>query len=265
MFFVLSKIFEFLATPTHLALFIGALGVLLSFTRYRRAGCALSGGGIALLLILGFSPLPGLVAVPLEARFPPSPDDAPAPDGIVVLGGSVDENLSGALGRVTLADAAERLTAPLALRRLYPKARIVFTGGTAALRGSQYTEAGTVRKFWREVGLDQGDILYEDKSRNTFENAIFTRDLVKPRPGERWLLVTSAMHMPRSIGIFRKAGFQVVAYPVDYRTTADFRNGFGLPRHASRNFTLAEFAAHEWVGLAAYWLTGKTDALFPAP
>jgi uncharacterized SAM-binding protein YcdF (DUF218 family) len=264
MFFILSKIFEFLATPTHLGLFVGALGALLSFTRHDRAGRALSGGGLVFLLLLGFSPLPGLLAAPLEARFPPPPEDAPAPDGIIVLGGSVDENLSGALGRVTLADAAERLTAPLPLRRLYPKARIVFTGGTAALRGSQYTEAGTVQKFWREVGLDQGDVLYEDKSRNTFENAVFTRDLVKPQPGERWLLVTSAMHMPRSIGIFRKAGFPVVAFPVDYRTTADF-HGFGAPRHASRNFALAEFAAHEWVGLAAYWLTGKTDALFPAP
>jgi len=263
MFFILSKIFEFFATPTHLALFIGALGVLLSLTRYRRAGCALSGGGIVLLMILGFSPLPALLAVPLEARFPPQADDAPAPDGIIVLGGSVDENLSGVLGRVTLADAAERLTAPIALHRLYPKARIVFTGGTAALRGSKYTEAGTVRQFWREAGLDQGEILYEDKSRNTFENAVFTRDLVKPQPGERWLLVTSAMHMPRSVGIFRKAGFPVIAYPVDYRTTGKF--SFGLPRHASRNFTLVEFAAHEWFGLAAYWLTGKTDALFPAP
>jgi uncharacterized SAM-binding protein YcdF (DUF218 family) len=264
MFFILSKIFEFLATPTNLALFLGALGVLFSVTRYKRAGCALSSGGIVLLLILGFSPLPGLMAVPLETRFPPPPEDAPAPDGIIVLGGSVDENLSGVLGRVTLADAAERLTAPIALRRLYPKARIVFTGGTAALRGSQYTEAGTVRKFWQEVGLDRGDVLYEDKSRNTFENAVFTRELVKPQSGERWLLLTSAMHMPRSVGIFRKAGFPVVAYPVDFRTTGNIY-GLGLPRHASRNFTLAEFAAHEWVGLAAYWLTGKTDALFPAP
>jgi uncharacterized SAM-binding protein YcdF (DUF218 family) len=264
MFFILSKIFEFLATPVNLAIFIGALGVCLSITRYRKAGCALSGAGVVLLLILGFSPLPALIATPLETRFPAPPENAPAPDGIVVLGGSVDENLSGRLNRVTLADAAERLTAPIALHRLYPNARIVFTGGTAALRGSAYTEAGTVRKFWQEVGLDQGDILYEDKSRNTFENAVFTRDLAKPKPGERWLLVTSAMHMPRSVGIFRKAGFPVVAYPVDYRTSGDL-DDWRVPRHASKNLALAEFAAHEWAGLVAYWLTGKTDALFPGP
>jgi uncharacterized SAM-binding protein YcdF (DUF218 family) len=264
MFFILSKIFEFLATPTNFALFIGALGVVLSFTRYKRAGCALSGGGIVLLLFLGFSPIGGLLALPLEARFPPPPDDAPAPDGIIVLGGTVDENLSGIRNRVTFADAAERLTAPIALKRLYPNARLVFTGGTASLRGSAYTEAGTVQKFWREIGLDQGDVVYEDKSRNTFENAVFTKELVKPKAGERWLLVTSAMHMPRSIGIFRKAGFPVVAYPVDYRTAGEVRF-FGVARHASKSLALVETAAHEWAGLAAYWLTGKTDAFLPAP
>ncbi|PPD46194.1 MAG: hypothetical protein CTY15_02150 [Methylocystis sp.] len=264
MFFIVSKIAEFLAMPTHLLLFVGAMGVALSFTRHRRAGSALSGGAIVMLLILGFSPLTALLVVPLEARFPAPPDDAPAPDGIIVLGGSVDENLSGRRNTVTIADAAERLTAPIALKRKYPNARLVFTGGTAMLRGSQYTEAGTVRKFWGEIGLDQGDILYEDKSRNTFENAVFTRDLVQPKPGERWLLVTSAMHMPRSVGIFRKAGFPVVAYPVDYRTAGDLAS-WSLPRHASKTFVLAEFAAHEWAGLVAYRLTGKTDTLFPAP
>lgn len=264
MFFIFSKIFEFLATPTHFALFIGALGVALSFTPLKKTGCALSGGAIVLLLVMGFSPLAGLVAIPLEARFPPPPGDMPAPDGIIVLGGTVDETLSGVRNRVTLAEAAERLTAPIALKRQFPTARLVFTGGTSALRGSAYTEAGTVQRFWREVGLDQGDVIYEDKSRNTFENAAFTRDLVQPKPGERWLLVTSAMHMPRSVGIFRKAGFPVIAYPVDYRTAGDM-GGWSVPRHASRSFGLLEFATHEWVGLAAYWLTGKTDALFPAP
>jgi uncharacterized SAM-binding protein YcdF (DUF218 family) len=264
MFFVLSKLFEFVAMPTHFALFAGALGVALSVTRYRRAGCMLSGGAIVLLLFFGFSPLAGLVALPLEARFPPPPDDAPAPDGIIVLGGTVDENLSGVRNRVTFADAAERLTAPIALKRLYPKARLVFTGGTSALRGSDFTEAGAVQRFWREIGLDQGDVLYEDKSRNTFENAVFTKELVQPKAGERWLLVTSATHMPRSIGIFRKAGFQVIAFPVDYRTSGDVQL-WRVARHASKSFALVETAAHEWTGLLAYWLTGKTDALFPAP
>lgn len=264
MFFILSKIFEMLAAPTHLALFLGALGVALAYTRYWRVGRALGGGGILLLLLLGFSPVPMLLALPLEARFPAPPDDAPAPDGVIVLGGSVDEAVSVIRNQVAIADAAERLVAPLMLRRLYPHARLVFTGGSAALGGSLDTEAEQVRKLWTQIGLDQGDVLYEDRSRNTFENAIFTRDLIHPGPGERWLLVTSATHMPRAVGIFRKAGFPVVPYPVDFRTSGDSHKWI-LSLRALKNFRIAELAAHEWIGLFAYWLTGKTDELFPAP
>jgi len=264
MFFVVSKIFEFVAAPTNVSIFVTTLGVALLFSRFKRIGRLLATLGVALLLLVGFSPLGHMMAVPLEARFPPPPADMPAPDGVIVLGGSVDENLSGIRGRVTLAEAAERLTAPIALKRQYPGLRIVFTGGSASLRGSRYTEAGTVKQFWTEVGLDTGDILYEDKSRNTFENAVFTRDLVQPRPGERWLLVTSAMHMPRSVGIFRQAGFPVIAYPVDFRTTGELLEWHGS-LHATRTMAVLEFAFHEWAGMLAYRLTGKTDALFPAP
>jgi uncharacterized SAM-binding protein YcdF (DUF218 family) len=105
---------------------------------------------------------------------------------------------------------------------------------------------------------------YEDRSRNTYENAIFTRDLVQPKPGQTWLLVTSAMHMPRSIGIFRKAGFNVVAYPTGYRTLGDARD-WRPSLEASRAMRNLDTAAHEWIGLIGYRLTGKTDALFPAP
>jgi uncharacterized SAM-binding protein YcdF (DUF218 family) len=113
----------------------------------------------------------------------------------------------------------ERLTAPLELLRRFPKARLVFTGGaTVELHGSTFTEVGMAKRFWRAIGFDQDNILYEDRASDTYENAVFTRALVKPTPGERWLLVTSVTHMPRSIGAFRQAGFPVIPYPVNYRT-----------------------------------------------
>ncbi len=105
---------------------------------------------------------------------------------------------------------------------------------------------------------------FEDKSRNTWENAIFTRDLVNPKPGDTWLLVTSAWHMPRAMGIFRKAGFKVTAYPVDYLTYGNSRD-LHPPRLALDEMERLENALHEWIGLVAYRLTDKTDALFPAP
>jgi uncharacterized SAM-binding protein YcdF (DUF218 family) len=263
MFFILSKTLGFFASPINLTLIIGAAGVGLCASGRRRSGCALGGGALLILLLLGFSPLPLFLLHPLEARFPQLPADAPAPDGIIVLGGAMDEHSSALHGQAVINDAAERLTEALRLRRLYPQARLVFTGGSASLRGSAHTEAEYVEKFWTALGLDPKGVVYESRSRNTFENAVFTRDLVRPAPGARWLLVTSAAHMPRAVGLFRKAGFPVVADPVDYRTAGE--SLWALNLHAPDHFTLAEIATHEWIGLVAYWATGKTDALFPAP
>lgn len=264
MFFVVSKIFEFFAAPAHLALFVTALGAALLYTRCSRWGRRLAAVGAVALLLMAFGPIGHLLAVPLETRFPAPPDDMPAPDGIIVLGGSVDEHLSAELDRTVFVEAVERLTAPIALTRRYPKARLVFTGGSAALRGSRHTEAQAVQRFWREAGVDRGNVLYEDRSRNTYENAVFTRDLVRPNPGERWLLVTSATHMPRAVGIFRQAGFSVVAYPVDYRTAGRWL-GWSFSRYPIKTLGLVDCAAHEWAGLIAYRLTGKSGALFSAP
>jgi uncharacterized SAM-binding protein YcdF (DUF218 family) len=104
----------------------------------------------------------------------------------------------------------------------------------------------------------------ENKSRNTAENAEFSKELARPRPGETWLLVTSAYHMPRSVGLFRKVGFPVVPWPSDYRTSG--REGVGFFRDnevdALQNTTLA---LREWIGLIAYWLSGRIDSILPGP
>jgi uncharacterized SAM-binding protein YcdF (DUF218 family) len=184
--------------------------------------------------------------------------------GIIVLGGSTDELIEDARGQVTLTDAGERLTTGAALARRFSQARLVFTGGSAPLVGGNLTEANSARRFWTELGVPQEQAIYEGRSRNTYENATFTRDLVQPKAGETWLLVTSAMHMPRSIGVFRKAGFTLAAYPTDYRTLGGAHD-FMPSLEASRSMRNLDIAAHEWVGLVGYWLTGKTDALFPAP
>jgi uncharacterized SAM-binding protein YcdF (DUF218 family) len=262
MFFVLSKIFEFVGSPTQVALAILALGAALAYTRYSKWGRRLTTLSAVLLLLMAYGPVGHMITVPLETRFPAQPDDIdPPPDGIVVLGGSLSDALNPRHDHPTFSGSAERVTAPLELLQRYPKARLVFTGGSGSLLGSSSPEAQLVRRFWRAVGLDQGDVVYEDRSRNTFENALFTRDLVKPKQGERWLLITSAMHMPRAVGVFRETGFPVIAYPVDFHTNGEFWRQ-GPPPDGQG---VVDSAVHEWLGLVAYRLTGKTAALFPAP
>ena len=262
--FIPSMIFEFLGSPWRLALLILAFGAALAYTRFAKWSRYLTTPSAVLLLLMAFGLVGHMLAIPLEARFPTQPDDIEAPDGIVVLGGSVGEMLGDRRGRVNFAMAAGRVTTPMELVRRFPKAKLVFTGGSVSLDGSPVSEAQAVRQIWRAAGVERRDTIYEDRSRDILESAAFTRDLVKPTKGERWLLVASAMHMPLAIGVFRKAGFPVIAYPVDFRASGDFWRP-RVPEHTGEAITTVDLATREWLELLAYRLTGKTDSLFPAP
>ena len=143
-------------------------------------------------------------------------------------------------------------------------AKLVFTGGSGGLIQNDVKEAEVAHKLWSGLGVPESQMIFEDASRNTFENAAFTQKLVHPQKDEKWLLITSAYHMPRSIGIFRALGMNPAPYPVDYRTLGNGED-YRPPGDGSLAIRNVETALREWVGLGAYWLNGKTDALFPAP
>lgn len=262
MFFTLSKIVWFLLSPVNLMILLAALAAVLAFTRFARPARWLGALAMLGLLLLAFSPLPRIVVRPLENRFPQQ-DAAKGPvAGIVVLGGAIGV----ARGDVVMNYAAARMTKAVELARLHPGAKVVFTGGGANLLSPVIkTEADGAKLLFEGLGLPPERLVLEDKSRNTRENAIFTRELVAPRPGERWLLVTSASHMPRAMGVFRKAGFAVEAFPVDYLSAGEPADFIRPYRKASRGLDISDDAFKEWVGLVAYYAVGYTDALFPGP
>ncbi|MEJ0095840.1 MAG: ElyC/SanA/YdcF family protein [Methylocella sp.] len=264
MFFPVSKIFWFIVEPVSFLLILGILGVFLGFTRFTRVGRALAVGAMLALALGLYTPMAVALLRPLENRFPQPPADLPAPAGVIVLGGGLDPLRSEARGQSILSEDGVRLTAALELARRYPTARLIFTGGSGNFPEDAASEATGVRKFWLSLGVPEDRMSFEGKSRNTWENALFTRDLLAPKPGEKWLLVTSAWHMPRSMGIFRRLGFDVIPYPVAYRSYGDARDWTTLAPFPERVFEL-DFSIREWIGLLAYRLTGKTDALFPAP
>ena len=264
MFFIASKILWVVAAPTNLLLLLLALGCVLGWTRRARTGRWLAGLAALALLVAAFSPLGTVLLHPLEQRFARAPADMPEPAGIIVLGGALDEDLTALRDQVALTESAGRMTEGMALALRFPSARLVYSGGTAHLRAVALNESDVARRLWRELGLPASRASFEDRSRNTLENAVFTKALLQPKPGEIWLLVTSAYHMPRSVGIFRQAGFPVVPYPVDYRTPP-WPHTLRADAAASSNLRLVDTAAREWVGLLAYRLAGRTDALFPGP
>ncbi len=264
MFFILSKILGFFALPSNVLIVIGLVGLALLCTRFTRFASWLVVTSVVLIAVAGLSPLGNTLILPLEQRFPAWDASRGAPDGIVVLGGAITPDISAARGAVALNKAAERVTATVELARRYPNARIIFSGGNAALLADEPAEAAIAVREFEALGVAHDRITAEEQSRNTIENAVFSRLLADPKPGQRWLLVTSAFHMPRAIAAFRAAGFPVEAYPVDWRTRG--------PIDALRPFTRlsdglnqTDTAVREWVGLFVYRLTGKTTELFPSP
>ena len=267
MFFAVSKIGFFLIQPSNLLLLAALTGVvLLRRERWRKLAGRLVGFGVCGLIVGGLSPLGNAMILPLEERFP-RPDLTQLGgkiDGIIILGGFEDGRITAARRSLQLNEAAERLTEAVFLAKRLPSATVVFTGGTGTVLGKGDIAAEEVRDFLVDAGVAKDRIILEDASRNTRENAMLTHALLKPQPGSRWLLVTSAYHMPRSISIFRRAGFEVVAWPVDYRTAGprDLLRFFDSIDNGLRRF---DTAAKEYVGLVVYRLRGWTDSLWPGP
>jgi uncharacterized SAM-binding protein YcdF (DUF218 family) len=259
-FFVLSKLFWIVASPSNLFLLLAAAGAVLLFTRHWLWGRRLCVVGVVGFGVLGLSPLGWLMLNPLENRFHRPAEIATPPAVIVVLGGAIQPELSGARHQISLNEAAGRLTEAVALSRRFPSAKIVYSGCSAALGGGP-CEADVAGHFFTSMGVASDRIVLERASRNTDENALFTRDLVGQKDGEVWLLVTSAFHMPRSVGVFRKAGVSVTPWPVAYLTAPNDPE-YG---HVLGGLRLSETAVREWIGLIAYRLTGRIDTLFPAP
>jgi uncharacterized SAM-binding protein YcdF (DUF218 family) len=264
MFFAISKIFGFFTTPSNVIAAVCAIGAVLLLLQRQRAGTLTLTFGILLLLLAGYSPAGNVLLLTLTERFPAWQSDGRDPDGIIILGGAIDSDLSAARDALEINGAGERIFAMLDLARRYPAARIVFTGGSGNLLDNSRPEAPVAGQLLQRFGISADRVLLESASRTTDENAIFTRRLLLPKPGERWLLVTSAFHMPRSIGAFRAAGFDVEAYPVDWRSRgwSDAATPFDS---LSGGLRLIDLAMHEWTGLVSYWLTGRGSALFPAP
>ena len=264
MFFVLSKTLGYLLLPTNFLIAIGFVGAILMMTRFASLGRKLVIAAVLLLVICGLSPLGKALLYPLEQRFPSWDAARGAPDGIIVLGASIEADLSVAHGTPVVRGSPDRIIAAAALARRYPNARVVFSGGSANLVSNDAREADFAGAIFESLGVDKSRLIMERESRNTQENAEFSKALVKPKEGERWVLVTSAFHMPRSVGLFRRAGFDVVPWPTDYMGNGTESASIKLDEPAE-NLTVTTLALREWAGLLVYYLTGKIDQMVPGP
>ena len=265
MFFIASKIFWMLASPINLLLFGALVGVLLCYGRHARFGRALALTATLILVAVATLPVGAGLIAPLENRFPQPSADMKPPYGIIVLGGAIDDVTSAARGQTIFDEGGERITEAVILAKRFPEARVVYTSGTNSVMGGSSSEAPRARDLMAELGVAPDRVTIEDRSRNTEENARFTAAIVYPEPSQRWVIVTSAFHMPRAMGVFEKAGFHPIAFPVSFYSIGRGFDDFNLVLEPTRNLRILAAALHEWIGLAAYWATGRIDRLFPGP
>ncbi len=264
MFFYLSKAFWFFIQPLNLTIILLLAGAALGAMRLKRTGRAVSGAAVLLLVLCAWTSVGALMLNPLEERFA-RPAEMPARvDGLVVLGGGFEGAINLVRGGYDLNSGGDRFVEAAILARRFPDARVLVSGGTGTLVLEGEGDADTAPRLLTALGVDRTRLILENRSRNTYENAQFSREMADPKPGETWLLVTSAFHMPRSVGLFRKAGFDVVPWPVDYRTSGE--EGIGLFRdNPADSLQTATMAIREWIGLAAYRASGRIDQILPAP
>lgn len=264
MYFLFSKTLWLIFAPSSFLVLCLCFSWVLAIWGKRRAAFTLGGSALLILAILSFSPVAEKLASVLEDRFPPATNDERPIKGAIILGGGLNLASSVVKDRLVLGGAGDRLVAMADLARRYPEATIIFTGGSGYLAGSKASEADLIEQHLSRLGIMPGRILFERASRNTFENAVMTKAMVNPAQGERWLLVTSALHMPRAMGLFRAAGFDLEAYPVDWRTAQGF-TGIMSDEPASSRLRLFDSTIREIIGLIAARITGQSHELFPAP
>lgn len=254
--FIAAKLLAFLTQPLAWVALLMLTAVLL-VRRRPKSSQRLGASAIALLLVLGWEPLPDALLRRLEAQYPAlSPSaDWQAYAGVVVLGGALESGYVWTHpNQSALNEAAERMTEVLPLLRRQPALRVLFTGGEGELFGGNLSEAQRAARFFTAQGIPAQQLLYESASRTTFENALLSKTVPGVNPAQPWLLMTSAWHMPRAMATFRKTGWNVTAYPVDFRAGQQTPWTQYSMDQGARKWKLA---LHEGLGLLAYRMSGK--------
>jgi len=204
---------------------------------------------ITIVLVVVVLPIDEILGGFLEGQISPQVGLPDRVDGIIVLGGALDWRVTKARGQLSLNGSGERLAAAAALGQRYPQAELVFTGVFAdQLIDNFQTYADPQSLFFGEAFQDRHPT-FIGESGSTYEDALRAIEVLQPKPNASWILVTSALHMPRSLATFQTQGWQLIPYPVDYRTTGKIR--FAPSINVASALADLDLIVRE---LGAYWI-----------
>jgi uncharacterized SAM-binding protein YcdF (DUF218 family) len=254
--FYIAKVINYLLEPLYiLSLFLIVLIILLLFTNFKKLTIFFAKFLLIVFLFFGYTPLSNFLLNKIEDFIKPSKYPVQQLTGVIILGGSFDLELeSKERNEVLLNASAERLTKALEIYRKNPRLLILFSGASNKTKPIGWSESDMAKKFFLEQGVRVDSLIFENKSRNTFENISYSKDIIKNNKGT-WGLITSASHMPRSYFGFKKQGLILEPISTDYRTgtSSIFWINFDI-KIGLENWNII---LHEVVGIFYYKMTGK--------
>ncbi|MBS0472907.1 MAG: YdcF family protein [Proteobacteria bacterium] len=245
---------RYLLDPVGIAILILVGAVIAEHYKRHRLARGLVIGTLAFLTAFAVLPVDDMLARPLESRYP-RPALPARVDGIVVLNSNLGPAITASRGVIPEKGGLVRMLAGAELARRYPRARVVFSGIVQREEPLRGVEIASVRDFFRAEGIAPDRIVIEDRSVDTGTNLRFTKALVKPKPGEHWVLVTSAMHLPRAMAVTRNLSWTMIPWASDYETTAGWH--LRSLKAPSDGLMTVDHALHEWIGRLIYVLTGR--------
>ncbi|WFS03310.1 YdcF family protein [Rhizobium tumorigenes] len=263
--FVLSKAIWIFCQPFSLALTLCIVCLISVVIGLRQLAICSVLFSILILTVSLFTTCGAVMVQSLEDRFPRPPGGDPSDvKCLIVLGGGFANDVDTFRGGYEMIDAGDRFVEAIRLSHKYPNSRIIVSGGDGFITGGFLGDAVISQRMFSAFGISQSRVLNDATSRTTFENAINTKTLLDANGFSNCLLVTSGFHMPRSVGIFRHLGIEVVPWVVDYRTTGREHLRFDISQPET-NASLLAVAMKEWIGMIGYYGVGRTSAIFPAP
>jgi uncharacterized SAM-binding protein YcdF (DUF218 family) len=261
--FIFGKLVWAVLQPGNLLMLCLLGGILLFLVSRSRRGKVLVGVSALGFLLLAVAPVGPAMLYELEARFPRPHSMPQRVDGIIILGGAVDPELSRSYGETVFNRAVTRVLAGVALARRYPDAKVALVSGEGEFFPVGFSESRATLSFVLEEGIASSRVVLEERSRSTHENAVYAKEMIRPAPDQIWILVTSAYQMPRAVACFEAVGWPVIPYPVDFRI--DPETGLRANFNLLDGLSASTLAGKEWIGLVGYRLMGWTQDLFPAP
>ena len=254
--FYLSKIFNFFISPLHiLFLIILIQSFIIFFIQSKKLVIFFSKLFLILFLFFGYSPLSNFLLSKIEDYIKTSKYPVQQLTGVVVLGGSFNSGLeSKERNEVSLNSSAERLTKALEIYKKNPRLLILFSGFSGELKPQGWSESDLAKKFFLDQGVKLDNLLFENQSRNTFENIKFSKNIIANYKGT-WGLITSASHMPRSFFAFKKQSLILEPINVDYKTGTS--RMFWINFDISSGLSNWSIIFHELIGISYYKITNK--------